>query len=85
MIDDRPEWIRQHSRRAHEMLKAVTEEERREILAGVEATQAVEGIEFTSDVREVLLAYMRGDLSEDGFGEWLVAKLGRPGPHVTLG
>ena len=81
----KPAWIQQHARRAHDNLRALTEAERREILAGVEATHRVEGIEFTDELREVLLAYARGDLSGSGFETWLVARVGRPGAPVTLG
>ncbi len=53
--------------RAHEKLRALSEGERRRVLASVEGTLAVEGMTLDAEDREALLAYARGELSAEDF------------------
>lgn len=69
--EKRPEWIREHVLRAREKLRSVSEEERQGYLAGVEATLAVEGLTVPDELRQLLLAYARGDASAEELDAWV--------------
>lgn len=72
------EELKQHLRDADEALRAMSEEERRAILASVRGSLAAEPDgELTPEDEEVLLAKARGDLTDQAFIETLLPPRGR--------